>query len=123
MLLVYYSFSKYSSFSVELIFSATVCKVVELNLCTSFNDYDLHPHFKVIIRRSIRPEVEIKNIGCTVYQLTANTSVRMYKQEYDDEIKNQEGIRCEVLISLEYKEFVGKTADIYLLGSLRGKDP
>ena len=122
MLLVYYSFTKYSSFSVELGFSTTVCKVVELNLCTSLKDYDLHHHFKVIIRSSIGPQVEIKNIGCTVYQLTANTSVRWYKQEYDDEIKYQEGIKCEV-ISLEYKEFVGKTADIYLLGSLRGKDP
>ena len=91
MLLVYYSFTKYSSFSVELGFSTTVCKVVELNLCTSLKDYDLHHHFKVIIRRSIGPQVEIKNIGCTVYQLTANTSVRWYKQEYDDEIKYQEG--------------------------------
>ena len=124
MLLVYYSFTKYSSFRVELIFSTTMCKMVELNLCTLFTNYDLHPHFQVVLRRDwALPLIQIKNLGCTVYQLTANTSVRMYKQKYDkyDESSNQEETRYRAEIALIHKEFVGKTADIYLAGSLRGK--
>ena len=62
MLLVYYSFTKYSSFRVELILSPTICKVFELNLCTLFTSYDLHPHFKVLGRSWKYPRVEIKKL-------------------------------------------------------------
>ena len=118
MLLVYYSFKKYSSFSVELGFSTTMCKVVELNLCTlSTNDFD--PHFKVVPVYNGR-RIDIRNIGCTVYQVRANISIEMYKKKFN-EWHYVGRIRCRARLSLEYKEFVGKTADIYLTGSLTGK--
>ena len=119
MLLVYYSFKKYSSFSVDIEFSTTMCKVLERNLC-KLSTEDLDPYFKVVPVQNRWPQIEIRNIGCTVYQVTANISVEMYKKRYDYELHKIGRIKCRALFSLEYKECVGKTADISLTGSLTG---
>ena len=120
MLLVYYSFKKYSSFSVELGFSTTMCKVVKLNLCTLSTD-DLDPRFRAVPVYNNLLRIEIRNIGCTVYQVMANISVELYKKKYNYRWRNVGRIKCGALLSLHYKEFVGKTADISLTGSLTGK--
>ena len=108
MLLVFYSFLRYGLFDVELEFSITMCKVAKVNICTGSYTYNFPSHFET---NGLNFYVE--NTGCRVYQFTPNT--------WTKSTIRHKGIKCVTVYNMKLEQFIGKTADIDLTGSLRGK--